>query len=157
MRKIVCPLHIFVYFIKPHIYPIMRIPLLFVQFSLLCYEFCILSKTECKSIYYHFRPDHQSSSFRKLARDKWICRETCDFFSYTFFFAFSPLVNSIIVFFFLSHLFFWSFLLLVVYFVSLVIFALCFRIYFYVAINISNSKFGSHLQNERYYEGIATL
>ena len=93
----------------PHIYPIMRIQLSFVQFSLLCYEFCILSKTECKSIYYHFRPDHQSSSFRKLARDKWICRETCDFFSYTFFFAFSPLVNSIIVFFLLESFIFLEF------------------------------------------------
>ena len=35
---------------------------------------------KCKSIYYHFRRDHESSSFRKLARNKWICRETCDFF-----------------------------------------------------------------------------
>ena len=52
----------------------------FVQFSLLCCVFSILSKTECKSIYYHFRRDHESSSFRKLARNKWICRETCDFF-----------------------------------------------------------------------------
>ena len=32
------------------------------------------------SIYYHFRHDHESSSFRKLARNKWSCRETCDFF-----------------------------------------------------------------------------
>ena len=63
------------------IYPIVRIQLSFVQFSLLCYEFCILSKTECKSIYYHFRRDHESSNFRKLARNKWICRETFDFFS----------------------------------------------------------------------------
>ena len=47
---------------------------------IICYEFCILSKTEYKSIYYHFRRDHESSSFRKLARNKWICRETCDFF-----------------------------------------------------------------------------
>ena len=39
------------------IYPIVCIKLSFVQFSLLCYEFCILSKTECKSIYYHFRRD----------------------------------------------------------------------------------------------------
>ena len=58
----------------------MHIQLSFVQFSLLCYEFCILSKTECKSIYYHFRHDHESSSFPKLARNKWICRETYDFF-----------------------------------------------------------------------------
>ena len=52
----------------------------YVQFLLLFYVFCILSKTECKSICYHFRRDHESSSFRKLARNKWICRETCDFF-----------------------------------------------------------------------------
>ena len=52
----------------------------YVQLLLLFYEFCILSKTECKSICYHFRHDHESSSFRKLARNKWICRETCDFF-----------------------------------------------------------------------------
>ena len=62
------------------IYPIARIQLLFVQFSLLCYDFCILSKAECKSIYYQFRRDHEISSFRKLARNKWICQETCDFF-----------------------------------------------------------------------------
>ena len=65
------------------IYPIVRIQFLFVQFSLLCYEFCILSKTECKSIYYHFRRDHECSSFRKLARNTWICRKACDFFRYT--------------------------------------------------------------------------
>ena len=53
----------------------------FVQFSLLCYEFYILSKTERKSIYSHFRRDHEYSSFQKLARNKWICRETCDIFS----------------------------------------------------------------------------
>ena len=52
----------------------------FVQFSLICYKFCILSKTESKCIYHHFGRDHESSSFRKLARIKWICRETCDFF-----------------------------------------------------------------------------
>ena len=57
----------------------MRIKLSFVQFSLFCYEFCILSKIECESIYYHFRRDHESS-FPKLAKNKWICRETCDFF-----------------------------------------------------------------------------
>ena len=62
------------------IYPIVLIELSFIEFSLLCCEFCILSKTECKSIYYHFRHDHESSSFRKLARNKWICREICDFF-----------------------------------------------------------------------------
>ena len=59
---------------------IKRTQLSFVQFSLLCYKFCILSKTECKSIYYHFRRDHYSSNFQKLARNKWICQETCDFF-----------------------------------------------------------------------------
>ena len=52
----------------------------FVEFSLLCYEFCILSKTECKRIYYHFRRDHESSSFRKQASNKWIFQETCDIF-----------------------------------------------------------------------------
>ena len=62
------------------IYAIVRIQLSFVQFSLLCYEFCILSKAECKSIYYHFRCDHEDSSFQKLARNKWICQETSDFF-----------------------------------------------------------------------------
>ena len=44
---------------------------------------CILSETECKSIYYHFRRNHESSNFRKLARNKWICREICDFFSWS--------------------------------------------------------------------------
>ena len=84
--------------VLPHhmisIYPIVRMQLSFVQFLLLCYEFCILSKTECKSIYYHFRRDHESSSFRKLARNKWICREICDFF---FVINLRPLaINSII-------------------------------------------------------------
>ena len=60
----------------------MHIQFSFVQFSLLCYKFCILSKTECKSIYYHFRRDHESSSFRKLASNKWICQEICNFFRY---------------------------------------------------------------------------
>ena len=69
------------------IYPIVRIQFSFVQFSLLCYEFCILSKTECKSIYYHFRRDHESSSFWKLARNKWICQEICDFFSWSIYFV----------------------------------------------------------------------
>ena len=55
------------------IYPIGHIQFSFVQFSLLCKEFCILSKTECKIIYYHFRRDHESISFQKLARNKWIC------------------------------------------------------------------------------------
>ena len=63
------------------IYPIARMQLLFVQFSLLCYEFCILSKAECKSIYYQFRRDHEISSFLKLARNKRICWKTFDFFS----------------------------------------------------------------------------
>ena len=62
------------------IYPIVSIELSFVQFSLLCYEFCILSKIDYKSFYYHFTCDHESSRFRKLARNKWICRENCDFF-----------------------------------------------------------------------------
>ena len=56
--------------------------LLFVQFSLLCYGSFILSKTECKSIYYHFRRDHEyRRSFRKLAKNKWICWETYYFSS----------------------------------------------------------------------------
>ena len=46
------------------IYPIVRIQLSFVQFSLLFYEFCILSKIEFKSIYYHFE------IFRKI-REIW--------------------------------------------------------------------------------------
>ena len=62
------------------IYAIVRIQLSFVQFSSLCCEFCILSKAECKSIYYHLKRDHESSSIQKLARNKWICQETCDFF-----------------------------------------------------------------------------
>ena len=68
------------------VYPIVRIQLSFVQFSLLCYECCILSKTECKSIYYHLRRDHETSSFWKLARNKWICRETFDFFPWSVYF-----------------------------------------------------------------------
>ena len=56
------------------------IQLSFVQYSLLCYEVFILSKAKCKIIYYHFRRDRESNGFRKLARNKWICRETCDFF-----------------------------------------------------------------------------
>ena len=63
----------------------MRIQFLFGQLSLLCYDFCILSKTECKSIYYHFRRDNKSSSFRKLPRNKWICRESYDFFSHVYY------------------------------------------------------------------------
>ena len=43
----------------------------------------ILSKTERESIYYHFRRNHESSNFQKLARYKWICREICDFFSWS--------------------------------------------------------------------------
>ena len=43
----------------------------------------VLSKTECKSIYYHFRCDLESSSFRKLFRNKWICP---DFFSWSILF-----------------------------------------------------------------------
>ena len=52
----------------------------YLQFLLLFYEFYILSETQCSSICYHFSRDHESSSFRKLARNKWIFRETCDFF-----------------------------------------------------------------------------
>ena len=62
------------------IFPIVHIQLPFVQFSLLCYKFCISSNTERKSIYYHFTHDHKSSGFRKLARNKWICWEICNFF-----------------------------------------------------------------------------
>ena len=66
------------------IYPIVGIQLSFVQFSLLCYESYVLSKTECKkSIYYKFSRDHERSSFRKLARSKSVCQETCDFFSWS--------------------------------------------------------------------------
>ena len=61
------------------IYPIVRIQFPFIQFAL-CYEFFVISKTECNSIYYHFRRDHENRSFRNLARNKWICREICDFF-----------------------------------------------------------------------------
>ena len=62
------------------IYPIVCIQLSIVQFSLLCQEFCVLSKTECKDIHHQFRRDHESSSFRKLARNKCICGETFDIF-----------------------------------------------------------------------------
>ena len=55
------------------IYPIVGIQLSFVQFSLLCYESCVLSKTECKkSIYYNFSRDHERNSFQKLARRAFI-------------------------------------------------------------------------------------
>ena len=53
----------------------------FVQFSLICSKFRILSKTECKSIYYHFRRDHASSSFEKPVRRECISQKTQDFFS----------------------------------------------------------------------------
>ena len=43
-------------------------------------SFVFYQKTECKSIYYHFSGDHENSTFRKLARNKCICRNTCDFF-----------------------------------------------------------------------------
>ena len=39
-----------------------------------------IKETKCKSIDYNFRRDHEISSFRKLARNKCICQETCDFF-----------------------------------------------------------------------------
>ena len=63
------------------IYLILRIQLSFVQCSFLCCKFCILSKTECKSIYYHFWYDHEYRSFRKLTKNKWICWETYYFSS----------------------------------------------------------------------------
>ena len=59
------------------IYTIVCIQFLFVQFPLLCYEFFVLSKTECKRIYYHFRREYDSSSFRKLARN--LSRHLCFF------------------------------------------------------------------------------
>ena len=34
----------------------------------------VFDLAERKSICYHFRCDHESSSFRKLARNKWICQ-----------------------------------------------------------------------------------
>ena len=48
------------------------------KISLSIFKFYLI-KTEYKSIYYHFRSDHESSSSRKLARNKWICWEICDF------------------------------------------------------------------------------
>ena len=53
-------------------YPIERVQLSFPHISILCYELCILSKTECMSIWHHFRPDHKGSAFQKLAVNKWI-------------------------------------------------------------------------------------
>ena len=58
------------------IFHIVHIQLSFVQFSILCYSFCILSKTEWMSI----RRDHESSGFRKLVVNKWICRKNCVYF-----------------------------------------------------------------------------
>ena len=52
---------------------------LFVQFSILCYEFCVLSKTMYEHLY-HFRCDHESSGFRKLAVNSWICQKNCHYF-----------------------------------------------------------------------------
>ena len=81
------------------IYPIVRMQLSFVQFLLLCYKFCILSKQNCKSIYYHLSHYHESS-FRKLARNKWICREICDSFfviNYVISHQFNYLLNCISV------------------------------------------------------------
>ena len=37
-------------------------------------SFVFYQKPECKSIYYNFRRDQKSSSFWKLARNKWICQ-----------------------------------------------------------------------------------
>ena len=75
------------------IHPILRIQLSFVQFLLSCYEFCILSKTELRE----FRLDYESSSFQKLGRNKWICRQTFDFFT-------SLAINSMFNFLFISNL-----------------------------------------------------
>ena len=65
---------------------VLSIPLCVYNFRLFSFHYYVTTfvfyqKTECKSIYYHFRHGHESSSFRKLARNKWICREICDFFS----------------------------------------------------------------------------
>ena len=43
-----------------------------------------IKKTRCKRKY-NFRRDQKSSRFRILARNKWICRETCDFFCWLIF------------------------------------------------------------------------
>ena len=40
----------------------------------------VFYQKQCISIYYHFRHDHGSSGFRKLARSKWICQRNCDYF-----------------------------------------------------------------------------
>ena len=55
------------------IYPIVQMKLLVVQISILCYKFCIFSKVEYMGIWYHFRRDHESSGFWKLAPYKRIC------------------------------------------------------------------------------------
>ena len=49
------------------------------------------------TIYYHFKRDHESSSFRKLARSKWICRETYDFFRDQFYFLVLAIVPLLIL------------------------------------------------------------
>ena len=43
-------------------------------------SFNTLSKTECISIQYYFRRDHESNGFRKPGVNKWICRKSCDYF-----------------------------------------------------------------------------
>ena len=52
-----------------------------------CFNFCILSKIECMSIYYHFKHDHESSGFQKLASHKWmdllLLKKNCDYFLVT--------------------------------------------------------------------------
>ena len=63
---------------KP-IYPIVRMQLPFVEFSILCYKFYYFIKTDYVSIYHRFWRDHESSGFRKLAVNKWICRKNCDY------------------------------------------------------------------------------
>ena len=57
-------------------YPTVRMELSFVQFSLICSKYRILSKTEFKSIYYHFKCDHESISFEKPVRRECISRKT---------------------------------------------------------------------------------
>ena len=42
-------------------------------------NFTVLSKTECKSVYYQFRGHYESSDFRKLPVDKLICQEIYEY------------------------------------------------------------------------------
>ena len=54
------------------------IPLCVYNFRLFSFHYYVtnfvLTKAECKSVYYHFRRDHERTSFRKLARNKWMSR-----------------------------------------------------------------------------------